>query len=130
MKKHNLMGKLLTATLAASMAISPAMAYAATTNDALSGTKGTDNASSEKNDLNDHDVIDKDATGKITIHKYDLTSAKNDGITFNWSDTDHDSGGTDSTMTTKDGTQIKITSNGKQNVQRLYSVTTCLLRQH
>lgn len=67
MKKHNLMGKLLTATLAASMAISPAMAYAATTNDALSGTKGTDNASSEKNDLNDHDVIDKDATGKITI---------------------------------------------------------------
>ena len=117
MKKHNLMGKLLTATLAASMAISPAMAYAATTNDALSGTKGTDNASSEKNDLNDHDVIDKDATGKITIHKYDLTSAKNDGITFNWSDTDHDSGGTDSTMTTKDGTQIKITSNGKQNAE-------------
>ena len=117
MKKHNLMGKLLTATLAASMAISPAMAYAATTNDALSGTKGTDNASSEKNDLNDHDVIDKDATGKITIHKYDLTSAKNDGITFNWSDTDHDSSGTDSTMTTKDGTQIKITSNGKQNAE-------------
>lgn len=117
MKKHNLMGKLLTATLAASMAISPAMAYAATTNDALSGTKGTDNASSEKNDLNDHDVIDKDATGKITIHKYDLTSAKNDGITFNWSDTDHDSDGTDSTMTTKDGTQIKITSNGKQNAE-------------
>lgn len=111
------MGKLLTATLAASMAISPAMAYAATTNDALSGTKGTDNASSEKNDLNDHDVIDKDATGKITIHKYDLTSAKNDGITFNWSDTDHDSSGTDSTMTTKDGTQIKITSNGKQNAE-------------
>ena len=46
MKKHNLMGKLLTATLAASMAISPAMAFAATTNDALSGTAGTNNATS------------------------------------------------------------------------------------
>lgn len=118
MKKHNLMGKLLTATLAASMAISPAMAYAATTNDALSGTAGTDNATSEKNDLKNHDIIDKDATGSITIHKYDLTSAENDGITFNWSDTDHDSGehAKDSTLT-KDGKEINITSNGKQNAE-------------
>ena len=117
MKKHNLMGKLLTATLAASMAISPAMAFAATTNDALSGTAGTNNATSENNDLADHDIIDKDATGSITIHKYDLTSAENDGIRFNQSDTDHNSGGENSTLTTKEGTQINITSNGKQNAE-------------
>ena len=122
MKKHNLMGKFLTATLAASMAISPAMAYAATTNGALSGTAGTNNATSENNDLGDNDIINKDATGSLTIHKYDLTSAKNDGITFNWSDTDHDSSETDapandSTMTTKDKKSIKITSDGKTNAE-------------
>lgn len=119
MKKHNLMGKLLTTTLAASMAISPAMAYAATTNDALSGAEGTNSATSENNDVHDNDVINKDATGKITIHKYDYTSAKNDGITFNWSDTDHDSGehAKDSTLTTKDGKEIKITSDGKPNAE-------------
>lgn len=118
MKKHNLMGKLLTTTLAASMAFSPAMAFAATTNGATAGSNAADNPTSVVGDLTDHDIIDKDATGSLTIHKYDLTSAKNDGITFNHHlDTDHNSGGEDSTMTTKDGTSITITSNGKQNAE-------------
>ena len=118
MKKNELMGKFLAAALAASMAASPAMTFAATTNGALDGTKdANNNPTSVNNDLNDKDIINKDAKGSITIHKYDLTSAQND-INFAWSDTDHNSDGTDSTMTTKDGGQtITITSNGKQNAE-------------
>lgn len=106
---------MLTAVLAASMAVNPAMVFAATTNDALDGTKdAATNPTSSNNDQKDYDTIDKDAKGSLTIHKYDLTSAQKDGLNFVWSETDHDSDGTASKLT-KDGKDIDITSNGKQN---------------
>lgn len=115
MRKNEVMGKFLAAALAASMAVSPAMAFAATTNGALEGSDAADNPTSVVGDLNDFDIQNKADHGSLTIHKYDLTSASQDGFTFNWSDTDHDSGGVDSTVTTKDGQTIKITSDGKNN---------------
>lgn len=123
MRKNEVMGKFLAAALAASMAVSPAMAFAATTNGALDGTDATDNPTSVVGDLNDLDIQNKADHGSLTIHKYDLTSAQNE-LTFNWSDTDHDSDGTDSTLTTSkpqngqagaDSKTFTITSNGKQN---------------
>ena len=115
MRKNEVMGKFLAAALATSMAVSPAMAFAATTNGALEGSDAVDNPTSVVGDLNDFDIQNKANHGSLTIHKYDLTSASQDGFTFNWSDTDHDSGGVDSTVTTKDGQTIKITSDGKNN---------------
>lgn len=124
MRKNEVMGKFLVAALAASMAVSPAMAFAATTNGALDGTNDeANNPTSVVGDLNDFDIQNKADHGSITIHKYDLTSAQNE-LTFNWSDTDHDSDGTDSTLTTSksqngqagaDSKTFTITSNGKQN---------------
>ena len=115
MKKNEVMGKFLATALAASMAISPVMTFAATTNGTLEGSGNTNNPTSVNGDLNYNDIINKDNKGTINIHKYDMTSAQKDGFTFNWSDTDHDSDGTDSTLTTKDGKTIKITSDGKGN---------------
>ena len=115
MRKNEVMGKFLAATLAASMAVSPAMAFAATTNGALEGSDAADNPTSVVGDLNDFDIQNKADHGSLTIHKYDVTSASQDHFTFNWSDTDHDSGGVDSTVTTPDGQTIKITSDGKNN---------------
>lgn len=43
MRKNEVMGKFLAAALAASMAVSPAMAFAATTNGALEGSDAADN---------------------------------------------------------------------------------------
>ena len=107
----------MTTVLAMSLALTPVITMAApTTNDALSGTgQTTTNETDVNNDLGDFDIIDKDAKGSITIHKYDTTSAAEDGITFNYSDTDHDSDGTDSTLTTSDGKTVNITSTGKEN---------------
>ena len=115
MRKNEVMGKFLAAALAASMAVSPAMAFAATTNGALEGSDATDNPTSVIGDLNDFDIQNKADHGSLTIHKYDVTSAENDGFKFHWSDTDHDSGGVDSTVETKDGQTVKITSDGKNN---------------
>lgn len=92
MRKNEVMGKFLAAALAASMAVSPAMAFAATTNGALEGSDAADNPTSVVGDLNDFDIQNKADHGSLTIHKYDVTSASQDGFTFNWSDTDHDSG--------------------------------------
>lgn len=115
MRKNEVMGKFLAAALAASMAVSPAMAFAATTNGALEGSDAADNPTSVVGDLNDFDIQNKADHGSLTIHKYDVTSATQDGFEFNWSDTDHDSGGVDSTVTPKGGQPIKITSDGKNN---------------
>lgn len=119
MSRKEFMKKLITTTLAMSLAITPVITMAApTSNDALQGTgQTTTNATDVNNDLADHDIIDKDAKGSITIHKYDITSAEQDGLVFNYSDTDHDSDGTDSTLTDKKGSTINITSNGKENKQ-------------
>lgn len=102
--------------LAGIMAFSSFSVMAATTNDALEGSNSANtNATDVNNDLDDFDIIDKDKTGSITIHKYDFTSADEDGIDFNYNDNDHESDGVDSTLTTKDGQSITITSNGKKN---------------
>lgn len=127
MRRKDLISKLVVCSMALTLAtapvVAPITAFAAgsapiTTNDALEGTKDTENNETDvNNDLGDFDIIDKDALGSIKIHKYDFTSAVNDGLVFNYSDTDHDSDGTDSTLTTKDGKQINITSNGKENAE-------------
>lgn len=83
MRKNEVMGKFLAAVLAASMAVSPAMAFAATTNGALEGSDAVDNPTSVVGDLNDFDIQNKANHGSLTIHKYDLTSASQDGFTFN-----------------------------------------------
>lgn len=121
MKKRNIFKKVMISALAFSMMVTPMAAFAAppnSYNDALEGTGSTDtNETDVNNDLGDFDIIDKDARGSLTIHKYDLTSAQEDGLVFNWSDTDHDSDGTDSTLTTADGKQINITSTGQENAE-------------
>lgn len=124
MKRKELIKRFITTSLAMSMLITtPVYTMAAatqpiTTNDALEGTKDQDNNETDvNNDLGDFDIIDKDALGSITIHKYDITSAEGDGLTFNYSDTDHDSGGEDSTLTDKGGGSIRITSDGKENAE-------------
>lgn len=99
------------------IAISPITAMAApTSNGALEGSNAADNETDVNNDLADFDIIDKDKRGSITIHKYDFTSADEDGVDFNYSETDHDSNGTASTLT-KDGKSVDITSNGKKNAE-------------
>lgn len=100
--------------LTLSIALSPMTSYAASYSGAKEGTNQT-NVTSVVGDLTDHDIHDKNAVGSLTIHKYDMTSAEKDGITFGWSDTDHNSDGTDSTLTTKDGQNVNITSTGKEN---------------
>ena len=107
--------KLSALLLTGIMAFSSFSVMAATTNNALKGSGSAVNETDVNNDLSDFDIHDKDATGSITIHKYDITSASEDGITFNYSETDHDSDGTDSTLTTKDGKTVIITSTGKEN---------------
>ncbi len=101
--------------LAGMMLFASLSVMAATTNDALEGKNTSGNPTDVVNDLNDFDIIDKDAKGSITIHKYDFTSADEDGLEFNYSTTDHDSDGTDSTMTTGNGQSVNITSTGKKN---------------
>lgn len=121
MKKNECVKRFLVSTLALSLALTPLTyyvppAYAANVNNTQAGTNGN-NATDVDNDLGDFDIIDKDAVGSIKIRKYDFTSAQNDGYVFNWSPTDHDSNGVDSTLNTPDGKTINITSNGKENAE-------------
>ena len=101
--------------LAGMMLFGSLSVMAATTNDALEGKNTSGNPTDVVNDLNDFDIIDKDAKGSISIHKYDFSSADEDGFKFHYSTTDHDSDGTDSTMTTGNGQSVTITSTGKKN---------------
>ena len=85
---------------------------------AMNGTESSANAAgnptSVNNDLTNNDIHDANKTGKIDIYKYDTTSAEKDGIQFNYSTTDHDDGGTDSTLKKGDKT-VTITSTGQKN---------------
>ena len=98
--------------LAGIMAFSSLSVMAATTDGTLGNSTAADNPSSVTRDMTNNDIIDSSKKGSITIHKYDLTAALGDGLTFERSTTDHDKGGTPSTM---NGGAIDITSNGKEN---------------
>ncbi|MCD8021336.1 MAG: SpaH/EbpB family LPXTG-anchored major pilin [Clostridiales bacterium] len=87
-----------------------------------SGTwEGSESSTTNKTDVNNnlenYDIIDKDKKGSLTIYKYDMTSASEDGIDFYHSDAGHDSNGTKSTLELSDESSIDITSNGKQNAE-------------
>lgn len=60
---------MVSAVLAASLALSPVAVLAASSSDA-------ENNTALKNDLLHADIIDQDRTGSVTIHKYDITAAE------------------------------------------------------
>lgn len=111
--KKKFVSKMFAACLAFAMAAMPIVSMAAPSSGTASGTAGANSSLTNKN-LTDHDIINKDVKGSITIHKYDISSAQADGYVFNYSNTDHASGGTDSTLAAG-GKRINITSNGKIN---------------
>lgn len=111
----NLLKKSSALAVSMAMAMAPMGVFAASLNETEAGSSAAGNPTNVANDLTDNDIIDKDAKGSIKIHKYDMTAAENDGISFSYSDTDRDSTGPKSKLTKKDRSEIDITSTGQKN---------------